>query len=354
MHLLEIRSCVGNVRRYLPRRLRNTLSTLRLFLMFNLELRELIAARSEVRFGYTRPDWHGIRADVEMAGGDFQKLATAAARMWGDVVANEYGKGAKVHVEATRTYALLPASEATEKAQRWVEHCISELRVFLSGIVSEQDEHLVVLIFDDSDAFVTYVIDIYTAVGDEHGEAEELAHYGSNYCSDGFPQIVAPVHDGGGESGLAHDVTCSMLEHLTLPAWLYSGIAQSMVGLLTKRDMRPSAREMTAAHRFWKPESMQRFWSGASFSDSYAGSPSHTMAFLFVQALSGSYERLVRLVTNPGLSRADAGDAAFHAEYGNGLENLASRLLGAGPWAPNVAAIAEIHADVEAGSDQVE
>lgn len=322
--------------------------------MFNRELRELIAARSEVRFGYTRPDWHGVRADVKLAGGDFPKLATAAARLWMDVVASEFGKGAKVHVEGDRTYALLPASDAVEKAQRWVEHCIRELRVFLSGIVREQDEHLVVLIFDDSDAFASYVTDFFAAIGEEHGEAEELARYGSNYFSDGFPQIVAPVHDGGGESGLAHDVTGSMLAHLTLPGWLYSGIAQSMVGLLTKRDMRPSAREMTAAHRFWKPESMQTFWSGASFDDSYAGSPSHTMAFLFVQALSGSYERLVRLVTSPGLSRADAGDAAFHAEYGHGLENLASRLLGAGPWAPNVAAIAAIHADIEADSHQAE
>jgi hypothetical protein len=321
--------------------------------MLNQELRELIQTRSEVRFGYSRPDWDGVRADVQLAGGDFAKLATGAARMWMDQVSSEFGKGAKVIVEGRRTYALLPASEAAVKAQVWVERCLNELRVLLAGIVREEDDHLVVLLFDDRAAFVSYDTDFFAEGGEEDDEIEELAQ-GSSYYWEGFPQIVAPVYEGVADTGLAHCLTSSMLQHLPLPAWLYSGILQSMTGLLTNRDMQPSSREMTAARRGWNAETIQAFWSGASFSDDYLGRPAQTMAFLFVQALSGSYERLVRLVTSSDLSMRDSGNAAFQAEYGHGLENLAARLLGAGAWAPDAAAIAQSQADIEAefGDDE--
>lgn len=315
--------------------------------MYNQELRELLAKHSAVRFGFSRPDWDAIRTAVKAAGADFTKLATGLARMWMDRTAEEFGDGGRTDVAGTRTYALMPRTAATEAAMQWVEDSIQELHVLLAGIVPEQGEHLAVLLFDDDDAFVNYVSDFFLEDGEDDEDRYELAHSGSNHVLAGFPQIVAYVGDGHMQASLAHGLACWILSDLNLPHWLGTGIVQSMETLLSKSGWRPSAYDLDVARGTWDPESIQRFWSGVSFSDE-ASDPSHTMAYVFAQSLSRSYDRLVRFVSCPNLSTRDGGDAAFRKEYGHGLEDLAAQFLGPGSWAPDADAIARIEAEHEA------
>jgi hypothetical protein len=303
------------------------------------ELKDLIEKHSPVHFGFARPEWKLIRARAALADVAFDE--SVARRAWLELLAGNVGEGAAVVVDAERSYAVLPHGEAMANARQWTEHCVREVRRYLPGIADDGQRHLVILMFDRYDDYLSYTafFRAKSSVLEDESDAGEPTSFASSagmFIPDFFPHVAMPVADSSYETVLAHELTHALASHLQLPLWLDEGVAVSMESLLAGRGMNPTAEDLARMRDLFRGGWIQGFWDGTSFSDVEAQAASYDLAFMLTQALAGNFERLRRFATSPKMTWMDAGDAAFREEYGEGLEHLAARALGPGPWAPEV------------------
>jgi len=137
---------------------------------------------------------------------------------------------------------------------------------------------------------------------------------------------------------LAHELTHGCLGHLPLPAWLNEALAMRMEEAACGTSSGHFDAEEHEKHRaWWNQDTIQEFWSGASWNNADDGFElGYSLASLLWRkievALNPSRESIIQFINEATME--DAGDAACQKHFGISLGELASSYLGPGDWEP--------------------
>lgn len=291
------------------------------------------------RTGTTMPigDWKAARRAAPRTddAGALEDYWWSAALAWLEAMRAHLGG----HYAITRSehFALL-SSLPDRKRQLTIEFCERTRRRILralDGIASRwgNGPH-VVFIFDNDDQYYSYIGNYYPKRG-------VFAMSSGVFLPRGYGHFVFVASElYAMEPIIAHELTHCLLAKLPLPAWLNEGTAVNMETALTPgvRDPRrgifehrEKARERRA---FWNAETIQQFWSGKSFLRPDEGSAqSYDLGTELTRLLAKDYDNYRAFMNRA--QYADAGSEATQAVYGFTLADLASAVLGDGPWAPD-------------------
>jgi hypothetical protein len=204
----------------------------------------------------------------------------------------------------------------------YMERTLQRVTRMLDGVarmpVAEQE---VMIIFDDEESYYRYVSCYYP-------EAGEYASSGGMHINAGCShyatvkadlRLIEPV--------IAHEMTHGCLDHLPLPAWLNEGLAMNVEHQLFPTPQPHTSRQLHAKHlTFWRPQTIQEFWSGRSFLRPDEGSMvSYDLARLMVEQMSHPWEPFKQFVL--AADGADAGFAAAREHLGVDLGEVVCALL---------------------------
>ncbi len=193
----------------------------------------------------------------------------------------------------------------------------------------------VVLVMDDEEAYYAYVSIYGSADG-------EQAFSGGCFIDAGCPHFVvrrdALSHV---EPVIVHELTHSALSHLRLPLWVDEGLAVNTQHRFTGARRGPDTpQEMHARHvAFWNDETIQQFWTGASFRRADEGNAlSYDLARIIVAQLGRAWPAFERFAQ--AARRSDAGAASARQHLGIDLGAYVSLLCEREPspaWQPATA-----------------
>jgi len=152
----------------------------------------------------------------------------------------------------------------------------------------------------------------------------------------GYPHFVFPHYDQFHdlERVMSHELTHALVSHLPLPLWLNEGIAVTMEEAIAGGMHARRTVELLDQHPdFWNEETMQEFWSGASFSRPDEGNGlSYGLAHLLTANLAHDFDRFRGFAL--AAHAADAGESAAREHLGISLGHMVGALLGEGDWEP--------------------
>jgi hypothetical protein len=215
------------------------------------------------------------------------------------------------------------------KTRRRVQSVLTGIAAFLPG------EKSILVVFDSEEDYYHYVSIYYPKDG-------EFATSGGMFIHFGCPHFVLVRADLSNiEPVIAHELTHSALAHLRLPKWLDEGIAVNTEHKLTgEKRLLYTPHELHRKHaQYWNQDSIQAFWSGASFERTNDGNLlSYELARIIVEQLARDWDAFARFVV--AADRADAGAAAAQSVFAVDLGRCASALLEidqADGWSPRPA-----------------
>lgn len=257
---------------------------------------------------------------------------TSALRGWAQRLCDELSEGHRVH-ESANFIALSPQDERTTRAMLdYAEKTLQRIARVLPGLTSDDAGlgKIGLFVFDSREAYYDYVSHYYP-------ESGEFGFSSGMFIQAGYGHFVFVADDMlAMEPVIAHELTHCRLAHLPLPAWLNEGIAVNTERRLAPRPQhRPAdpAQLHRRQLRYWNAESIQHFWSGASFLHADEGQElSYDLATHLVSLAAGNYEMFADFVRHA--NGADAGDAACREHLGLSLGQLAQSVLSEGPWEP--------------------
>jgi hypothetical protein len=284
----------------------------------------------ELEHGIPHPNWtlfeNWIMTEAEAEA--FDEAWDVVAENWltrvGRALGPEYRVGKSPHFLLLTPHSAreqAPQLEAAEQAHTRVTKLLGDLCRFHHGRV-------VALRFVDADHYYRYI-----AHGDD--DEAELPMTGGVFINRGLPHVVC--HSRMFEEfcdTLSHELAHFYTAHLSLPAWVGEGIAM----LLEPRQSHLPSSERIAKHRaHWTPETIQDFWSGASWSD-----PSEV--FNLSYELAAVIFDVVRTELKPppeafrafvrDARREDGGAEAARMHLRTELSELVEQFLGPGDWEP--------------------
>lgn len=200
----------------------------------------------------------------------------------------------------------------------------------LDGIARDpQHSRLAVLWLDNEDVYYDYISSTYPDAG-------EFAFSGGSFLSGGYPHFVFPHYDEFAELErvMSHELTHALVSHLPLPLWLNEGIAVTMEEAIAGGMHARRTVELLDEHpNFWNEETMQEFWSGASFSRPDEGNAlSYGLAHLLTTNLAHDFHRFRGFTLAANAS--DAGESAARDQLGVSLGDIVGALFGEGDWVP--------------------
>lgn len=220
-------------------------------------------------------------------------------------------------------------TDFVETTRRRIERLLKGIADFPLG------EKSILVVFDSEEDYYHYVSIYYPEDG-------EFATSGGMYIHFGCPHFVLVRADLSRiEPVIAHELTHSALAHLRLPKWLDEGIAVNTEHKLTgEKQLLYTPHELHRKHvKYWNEESIQAFWSGASFDRTDDGNLlSYELARILVDQLARDWDAFSRFVV--AADRADAGAAAAASVFSLDLGRCASALLQidqAEGWSPRLA-----------------
>jgi hypothetical protein len=190
----------------------------------------------------------------------------------------------------------------------------------------------ILLLFEDIDDYYRYISYFYPEDG-------EFAMSAGMFINAGCGHFVVHGEDLAlFEPTIAHEMTHSQLAHLPIPAWLNEGMAVNAEQRLTRLGADAwSVQHLEARHRkFWTPETIQWFWSGAAYVRPDEGSElAYDLGRLIVNGLSSDWAGFKRFALQANL--ADAGAAAARDQLGLDLGEFVRHFLGQddGRWGPD-------------------
>ncbi len=206
------------------------------------------------------------------------------------------------------------------------------LRVLGDLARAPENEHAILVVFDEEDVYYRYVATCYP---DEGTFATSSGMFVDQGCAHFLTikndlQAIEPV--------IAHELTHARLSHLQLPLWLDEGMAVNTEDRLCPRAIgaftqRSTPQQMKSRHRrFWQSEKIQAFWSGESFHEPGESQElSYDLARILVQQIGREWAAFQPFAS--AACRADAGAAAAQTHLGVGLGQIVCALLEL-EWSP--------------------
>jgi len=237
-------------------------------------------------------------------------------------------------LETADCYVLSPLVPSVARATaQYVTRTRQRIGQLLQGMADFPAGHKsILLVLDSEESYCEYVAQYY--------DEGEFARSGGMFIHFGCPHFVAVAADLAAiEPVIAHEMTHSALAHLHLPTWLDEGLAVNTERRLTGTPPpRHTPQQLHAMHlRFWTPERMQEFWSGASFFRSDDGNLlSYELARILVDYMARDWAAFRTFVTTA--RRADAGAeaaaTALSLDLGSSVGALLGMEHGGGGWGP--------------------
>lgn len=282
------------------------------------------------------PDWNAV-ATLAPPDGAPDEQADAfwrlAATAWLTRMADELDDPYRIaHSDHFALLAPLPPREC-QATLDFAERVRRRILKTLPGVAAS-DGHgpIAVLLFDDPEDYYAYVDHYYPSEG-------VFAMSSGMFVDAGYGHFVFMADDVSQmEPVLVHELTHALLRHLNLPRWLDEGAAVNMEKYLVPHMADPrrnlyAAHEMAAKHAaFWNEDTIQQFWTGHSFLRPDDGNLlSYDLAERMTRLLSAEdYPRYAALLR---AARAeDGGIGALRDAFGLDPGDVASEVLGAGPW----------------------
>lgn len=193
----------------------------------------------------------------------------------------------------------------------------------------------VVIVFNDINEYYDYIGNYYPRTG-VFGMSSGL------FIKQGYGHFVfVSSHNlSVTEPIIAHELTHCLLAPLPLPAWLNEGTAVNMekqivpFGVDPRRGIYLQHEQAERRAAFWNAQTIQEFWSGTSFTRPDEGNAfSYELAEVLTRMVARNYEQYRAFMH--AAHYKDAGSEATRSCLGYSLDDLASAVLGEGPWAPD-------------------
>ena len=286
--------------------------------------------------GFLRPDWTAVFDWIDTLPEDRRAAAWLdCERAWLQQVRLALGPNYRLN-ESERAF-LVSAQPANEAAATLRFLATTEARIcrMLEEIADTNAfGKEILMIFEDQD-------DYYRYVGYFYPEEGEFAMSSGMFLNDGCGHFV--LHGAElehFEPVIVHEMTHSHVSHLPIPAWLNEGMAVNAEQRLTRRGADVwSVQELEAMHRrFWTPETIQEFWSGAAYLRPDEGSElAYDLGRLMVVGLSQQWPAFKAFALAAKLD--DSGAQAAHEHLDVDLGEFVRHFLGQDPgqWAPDPA-----------------
>ncbi len=215
----------------------------------------------------------------------------------------------------------------------------------LSKIVLDDLEYPVAIIaFDSTEPY--YYSYQYAYLPED---ATETAASGGTFYGSPANHHICLQHPFGHDKAtyertIAHELSHCLLTHLNLPMWLDEGITQIVEEAVAGGQYVETleVRALTKRNReYWSAATIQKLWTGESFyieeSQELSYYFSKALVHLIRSELCNSPDDFTKFVTTA--NKADAGEAAFKAIFGESLGVLVEEALGNSKinWSPKPA-----------------
>ena len=298
-----------------------------------------VCAHLQVVDGFALMDWLATARWLgTIAEADARDLARVDLhRAWLEHLRDSLGDTFWLHEsdDAMIVSSLEPAvaaamSRYVATTRKRVAQTLGALARFPSGL-----KH-VVLVMDDEEAYYAYI----SLYGSDDGEQ---AFSGGCFINAGCPHFVVRRADlSAVEPVIAHELTHNALAHLRLPLWVDEGLAVNTEHRIAGAHRGPhTPRELHAKHvAFWNDETIQQFWSGASFRRPDDGNLlSYDLARIMVAQMGRAWPAFERFAQSAERDDAGAASARVHLELDLGAYvGLMCEREPSEAWQPVVAA----------------
>ena len=282
-----------------------------------------------VQDGLPRIDWQQVYnyVDAQLSDSEPNQLWSSIAGSWVQHL-SAHLKG-EYQISESRNFVLLSAhgQHFNKTLIAFHERCFKRVLSLAKGICSDQGHgKYVVMVFSDVDTYYDYV----SFYGPQDGTFGLSSGMYLNY---GYGHFVFKEDNiDMAEPIVAHEMTHALLNHLPLPLWLNEGMAVNMESAIVGVSPDRLSRSLLELHQeFWNKETIQEFWSGASFSRSDDGQRlSYQMAQILVSNISENADAFREFINLANFD--DGGEAAMNQVYDLGLADLAASFLGEGDW----------------------
>lgn len=307
------------------------------------------------RSGFCYPDWKVVEDAIRTEVPDSESPAVwrEISHAWLMTIANQLGRGYKV-LDSPNFHILVKTScQLGEILPARCESFRGKILSMLEGIAEDAGRGKnVVMVYPDNDVLCRYMS--YFDGDGEHPEMTGVCvHSGYTHVALCPPQrraweapgtlnFAPGNHDHAQSimfnSVLVHELIHNFLSHLSLPLWLNEALTMRVEGLIWGGDRLRLDRELHRRHmEHWSAETIQDFWSGASWGDPGEGFElSYSLAQVLWEKiehdLGATKEEVCRFVR--AASANDAGETALKEVFAHGLEDLVSDFLGEGDWSP--------------------
>ncbi len=309
------------------------------------------------RSGFCYPEWNivGDAIRSEIPASESPAAWKRISHGWLRTIASQLGREYKV-LDSPNFHILVKASsQLGEILASRCESFRSKILSILEGIAEDAGMGKnMVMAYPDNDLLCKYM-----SYFDGDGEHPEMSgacvHSGYTHVAFCPPQRqsweapgVLDFSPGRHEqtqitmsnSVLAHELIHNFLSHLPLPLWLNEALTMRVERLILGARSLYLDRELHRRHiEYWNAETIQDFWSGASWGDPGEGFElSYSLAQVLWEKiehdLGATKEEICRFVRAASVD--DAGETALKAVFDHGLEDLVSDFLGEGDWCPRV------------------
>jgi hypothetical protein len=287
--------------------------------------------------GFPSLDWEAVQTWASTAKDDVVANAgwTACGRAWLEYLA--FSLGGAYRIDEGKTSRLLSSLSPREARAtlEFMERTPPRIIRVLEGVAEAAPWGKdLLIVFDDEDIYYRYVSRHYPESGEFGFSSGMHLHDGpSSYFVTRKAELAAI------EPVIVHEMTHACLSHLPIPAWLNEGLAVN-----TERRLTPRPRPSTTPHqvhrmhvRFWNAETIQEFWSGASFLRSDQGQMlSYELAATIVEQLARSWPPFRDFAREATFD--DGGAASARRHFDLDLGSFAAALVeqeSASAWSPD-------------------
>jgi len=285
---------------------------------------------------FVRPDWQQIfdHIDTNYSEESRQPVDRAAVLFWLHETASALGSQYQV-LSSAGCYVLTARNRAAAEDLLLLCEAVQDEFIAAFQLPSDITQFVpVVMVFETAEEYYNYMAHFYP-------EGSQFAPSGGIYLSgNGFPHVAIPDVPRL-EVPLTHELMHATLAPMELPQWLEEGMLRIMErraghhgteGALEERDRRQHLR-------FWNPDRIEDFWSGASFSQpGPAQKLSYSLAEVLVTLLLEQHRDTFPHFLHSA-HRSDAGEESAQEVFGTSLGNVVGDFLGENDWAPKGRAI---------------
>lgn len=289
-----------------------------------------MSAEPELEF-----DWPALWAGLEPLPSDAERdrVWQGHGKRWLTRIVESLGDEFALHEVGGFWVVSSERPKQVERVGRLLQSARRRILSDLDGVACDPlHTRLAVLWLENEDVYYHYISQAYPDAG-------EFALSGGSFLPGGYPHFVFPHYDQFHdlERVMSHELTHALVSHLPLPLWLNEGIAVTMEEAIAGGMHARRTVELLDQHPdFWNEDTMQEFWSGASFSRADEGNGlSYGLAHLLTTNLAHDFERFRGFAL--AAHAADAGESAARDHLGISLGHMVGALLGEGDWEPQPA-----------------